>query len=188
MKKLCLVHDWEYRTSDGYGNVIWYGDDRDCRAQCRKCFKWNNFKGGHRFETLPGGDLKRCTRCGREFSTAPKPLSLEQALDKLAHFHTFSTDRTEEAQLTERILEFGENAWKNIVGYLSDCAMGVKSDGWWYNAPYLVRLIARFPEAPLDEVYEYLADKTSNRAEYQTCIRDVAKEELAKLKASQSGA
>ena len=81
MKKLCLVHDWEYKTADGYGNVIWYGDDRTCKAQCRKCLKWKTFEDGHRFETLPDGDLKRCTRCGREFSTAPKPLTLDQALE-----------------------------------------------------------------------------------------------------------
>ena len=117
MKKLCLKHDWQYNFKDYEGKILyWYGNDRDCEAKCEKCQKLHKFKGGHIFQDIPERQLKRCTRCGREFSTAPKPLSLAEAIDRLAHYQSFSVDRTEETRLAERVLElnFNHPAVKNM--------------------------------------------------------------------------
>ena len=181
----CLIHKWEYSyTSPLTGKKEFASDKDNCWVRCKKC---RNLKkiGPHIFKDVPGTDLQRCERCGYEISTTPDPVpglnEMRTLVDQLAHYHSFSTDRAEETKMAERLLAGGTAGWKTILNYLHDCAYGYKSDGWWYNAPYLVRLFARFPDADLKEIYEYLISIETNRLEYNNYVSDVAKQELDKL-------
>lgn len=105
-------------------------------------------------------------------------------VDRLAHFQTFSFDRSEESAMGEELLAGGNTALQAIVAYLSSCACGRQSSYWWSNAAYLVKLIAKFPGADHESLYKKLMAPETNIWEYHMQIKDVAEQELLNLKKS----
>lgn len=103
-------------------------------------------------------------------------------VDRLAHFQTMTSDRSEEEKLGEQLLSGGNAALEAMKAYLVSCARGIQSAYWWNDADYLVKLIAKFPGADYETIYKQLMEQQTNIWEYHTKVIDVAQQELLKLK------
>lgn len=117
-------------------------------------------------------------------STAPAvPTAQIRALvDKLAHYNSMVIGDNEKEKMGKELLEYGTPAVKIIDDYLISCGRGQQSYGWWNGAADLVRLLPQFPDSDCELVFKRLTALPSNIWEYQTQVKDVAEQELLKLK------
>lgn len=86
--------------------------------------------------------------------------------------------------MADELVAGGLDAHSAIVNYLLSCARGGEKEGWWYNAAALVRLMGRLPTVSHADDYRMLMACRSNIWEFQTQVKDVAEQELLKLKKS----
>lgn len=107
---------------------------------------------------------------------------LRQFVDALAHYQSFSMDRTEETKMADELVAGGLESRDAIINYLLSCARGSQKEGWWNNAAQLVRLLGRLPTVDHADDYKMLMRCQSNIWEFQTQVKDVAEQELLKLK------
>jgi len=105
-------------------------------------------------------------------------LPSKNLVDELAHFHTMTLDDSEAKAMENELLKRGSEILPVIVDYLLFCSTGRQSEGWWYSAERLVKLIRRFPKADHTMHLNRLINQQSNIWEYQTQIKDIAKIEL----------
>lgn len=123
--------------------------------------------------------------CLPEAPAEKRAMSFEEVLQlvgALAHYQSFSIDRTEETKMADELAAAGPDATNAVFNYLLSCARGGEKDGWWNNAAALVRLLGRLPSVSHADDYKRLMACQSNIWEFQTQVKDVAEQELLKLK------
>ena len=105
-------------------------------------------------------------------------LPSKNLVDELAHFHTMTLDESEAIAMENELLKRGSEILPILVDYLLFCSTGRQSEGWWYNAKRLVKLIHRFPNVNHKMQLSRLINQQSNIWEYQTEVKDIAETEL----------
>jgi uncharacterized protein YndB with AHSA1/START domain len=101
---------------------------------------------------------------------------------EFACYFSFRINDSKEQELKARLLAGGDVARKAITDFLLGCGRGMETN-WWQNVHHLVQLIKQFP-GDSESVLNALIQQESNIWEYQTHVKDVAKEELDELKAA----
>lgn len=115
-------------------------------------------------------------------SSSASTAEIRALVDKLAHYSSLTLERTEEEEMGKKLLGYGTPAVRVIDDYLVSCGRGQVSSGWWYNAKYLVQLLPQFPDADCEIIFKRLMNVQTNIWEYHTQVKDVAEQELLKLK------
>ena len=105
-------------------------------------------------------------------------LPLKNLVDKLAHFHTMTLDESEAEVMENELLKRGREILPVIVDYLLFSSTGRQSEGWWFNAKRLVKLISRLPNVDHTMYLNRLINQQSNIREYQTQVKNIAETEL----------
>jgi uncharacterized membrane protein YhaH (DUF805 family) len=99
---------------------------------------------------------------------------------ELACYVSFLINDSKEQELQARLLAGGDVALDAISDFLLACGRGSEKD-WWHNVRRLVLLIKQF-SGKGESVLNVLIKQESNIWEYQTQVKDVAKEELEELR------
>jgi hypothetical protein len=136
-------------------------------------------------------NAKFCIACGAPVasmgaSEAPMPPQPQPPADyralteQLANFVSLTLDDDETLKpLEEQLLAGSGKARGVIVDYLLFCASGRQREGWWHGASRLVRLIPRFGLDDGEQALTRLVDQPSNIWEYETQVKNVARELLS---------
>ncbi len=160
-------------------------------CKCTRCGKVR--EQGHKFQAGDDKWTDVCSICGatRTFSHKPEDgkdvVTLRRLVDTFAHYQSFSMDRTEETKIADELVAGGLESSNAIINYLLSCAQGGQKEGWWRNAAQLVRLLGRLPTVSHADDYRMLMRCQSTIWEFQTQVKDVAEQELLKLKKASPG-
>lgn len=110
-----------------------------------------------------------------------------QLADKYAHIESLFSENSEKKEIEEQFLAGGTNAQEGIARFLTVCASGRMTQGWWNGAASLVKMIRKIDKGSAEIILLRLKNLKTNIWEYHTQVIDTAEKELLELKKENGG-
>lgn len=107
--------------------------------------------------------------------------------NKYAHIESLFAENPEKKELEAQFLTGGINAQEGIAQFLTVCATGQMTQGWWNGAASLTAMIRKINKDTAESILLRLKNLNTNIWEYHTQVIDTADKELLALKKENGG-
>ncbi len=107
--------------------------------------------------------------------------------DKYAHIESLFAENQERKEIEAQFLAGGTDAQEGIARFLTVCASGHMTQGWWNGAASLTAMIRKINKDTAEIILLRLKNLKTNIWEYHTQVIDTAEKELLELKKENGG-